>query len=86
LAANDQHAAADELGDMLLALGNAPRFIAHDAEETLSRACEKFIRRFKAVERMAAERRLDLTRMNANELELLWQEAKRAIEQPKSDK
>jgi MazG family protein len=82
LAANDRQAAADELGDMLLALANAPRFIGHDAEETLSRACEKFIRRFKGVERIVAARRLDLTRLTADELESLWQEAKRAIDQP----
>jgi ATP diphosphatase len=77
LAADNCEAAAHELGDMLLALANAPRFIGHDAEETLSRACEKFIRRFKGVEQIAATRGLDLTRMTSNELESLWQEAKR---------
>jgi MazG family protein len=34
LARNDTEAAAEELGDMLLALANAPRFIGHNAEET----------------------------------------------------
>jgi len=77
LAANNRDAAAHELGDMLLALANAPRFIGHDAEETLTRACEKFIRRFKGVERIASTRGLDLTKMSASEMESLWQEAKR---------
>jgi ATP diphosphatase len=77
LAAGDCDAAADELGDMLLALANAPRFIGHDAEETLRCACEKFIRRFEGVERIASARGLDLTKMTATELEALWQEAKR---------
>jgi MazG family protein len=85
LAADDHQAAADELGDMLLALANAPRFIGHDAEETLSRACEKFIYRFKGVERIAAKRGLNLGQMTANELESLWQEAKRDIEQAETD-
>lgn len=76
LAANDLKSAAHELGDMLLALANAPRFIGHDAEETLARACEKFIGRFKGVERIASARGLDLTRLKPNELEALWQEAK----------
>ncbi|MBV8774178.1 MAG: nucleoside triphosphate pyrophosphohydrolase [Deltaproteobacteria bacterium] len=76
LAANDRNSAAQEVGDMLLALANAPRFIGHDAEETLARACEKFIRRFKGVERIASARGLDLTRLTPNELEALWQEAK----------
>jgi ATP diphosphatase len=82
LAADDRDAAAHELGDMLLALANAPRFIGHDAEETLRRACEKFIRRFKGVEQIAAARGLDLTKMTANELESLWQEAKRLDQGP----
>jgi tetrapyrrole methylase family protein/MazG family protein len=77
LAADDTEAAAHELGDMLLALANAPRFIGHDAEETLRRACEKFIRRFKGVEQIASARGLELTKMTATELETLWQEAKR---------
>jgi tetrapyrrole methylase family protein/MazG family protein len=61
----------------MLALANAPRFIGHDAEETLRRACEKFIRRFESVERIASARGLDLTKMTTTELESLWQEAKR---------
>jgi MazG family protein len=77
LAADDRDAAAHELGDMMLALANAPRFIGHDAEETLRRACEKFIRRFESVERIASARGLDLTKMTTTELESLWQEAKR---------
>jgi nucleoside triphosphate diphosphatase len=76
LAANDTEAAAQELGDMLLALANAPRFIGRDAEETLRRACEKFIGRFEAVERICLARGLDLAKMTAAQLELLWQEAK----------
>jgi MazG family protein len=66
-----------ELGDMLLALANAPRFIGHDAEETLRRACEKFIGRFENVERLASARGMELARMTETELDSLWQEAKR---------
>src|SRR5262249_20971918 len=77
LAADDNMAAARELGDMLLALANAPRFIGHDAEGTLRRACEKFIVRFETVERIAATRGLQLAEMTAAEIESLWQEAKR---------
>lgn len=73
---NDTDAAAEELGDMLLAIANAPRFIEHDAEATLRRACDKFSGRFRIVERIAAERGLDLQKLKADELEPLWQEAK----------
>jgi MazG family protein len=73
---DDPDAAAEELGDMLLALANAPRFIEHDAEATLRRACDKFSGRFQTVERIAAERALDLRRLSPGQLEALWQEAK----------
>jgi tetrapyrrole methylase family protein/MazG family protein len=76
LARNDTDAAAGELGDMLLALANAPRFIDRNAEETLRRACDKFALRFAAVERIAARRGLDLKRMRPDEIDALWNEAK----------
>jgi MazG family protein len=77
LDANDTDAAASELGDMLLALANAPRFIDHNAEETLRRACDKFTHRFKLVERLAAGRGLDLRQLRPPEIDALWNEAKR---------
>jgi nucleoside triphosphate diphosphatase len=85
LAAGDRSSAAGELGDMLLALANAPRFIGYDAEETLDCACEKFIRRFKRVEQIASARGLDLARVTARESESLWQEAKRLDQVPEQD-
>lgn len=77
LANNDTDAAASELGDMLLALANAPRFIDHSAEETLRRACDKFTQRFSTVERIAASRGLELKRLRPEEIDTLWDEAKR---------
>src|SRR5580698_6592824 len=76
LACNDTEAAGGELGDMLLALANAPRFIGHSAEETLRRSCNKFVARFTIVERLADERHLDLRTMRPDAIEALWQEAK----------
>ena len=76
LARNDPDGAAAELGDMLLALANAPRFIGHSAEEVLRHACDKFTNRFRHVERIAASRGLDLTRLAPERLEELWQAAK----------
>ncbi len=77
LSRQDSKHAADEMGDALLALANAPRFIGHDAEATLRRACDKFIDRFKAVEEIAAGRGLTLSKLDVPALEALWQEAKR---------
>ncbi len=78
LARNDSTAAAEELGDMLLALANAPRFIDHNAEETLRRACDKFSDRFRKVEVVVAERGLKLSDLSQEQLDELWQAAKKA--------
>lgn len=85
LSRGDRAAAAEELGDAMLALGNAPRFIGYDAEGTLRRACDKFIQRFKMVERIAAERKLALASLASDELERLWQEAKRRRDREQPD-
>jgi tetrapyrrole methylase family protein / MazG family protein len=68
---------AEELGDCLLALANAPRFINWSAEQTLRRACEKFIYRFKKVENRAAASQRDLAAMSAQEIDAMWEVAKR---------
>ena len=66
-------------GNPELALANAPRFIGHSAEETLRHACDKFALRFAAVERIAASRGLDLKQMRPEEIDALWNEAKRDL-------
>jgi MazG family protein len=83
LARGDRDHAAEEIGDAMLALANAPRFVGHDAETTLRRACDKFIARFKAVEHVAAARKLDLTKLDPQQVENLWQEAKRSLDRDK---
>jgi nucleoside triphosphate diphosphatase len=75
----DRDHAAEEMGDAMLALANAPRFVGHDAETTLRRACDKFIERFRQVERVAAARKLELTKLDPQQIEALWQEAKRLL-------
>lgn len=79
IARGDRDHAAEEMGDAMLALANAPRFVGHDAETTLRRACDKFIERFRKVERVAAARKLELARLDAQQIENLWQEAKRTL-------
>ena len=79
LDANDNAAAAEEVGDMMLAIANLPRFLGRDAEQTLRQGCDKFVRRFGAVERIAVTRGIDLKTLSPSELEALWQEAKRSI-------
>ena len=76
LDAGDQGAAADEVGDLMLAIANLPRFLGRDAEQTLRQSCDKFVTRFGEVERLAGRRGLKLAQLSPPELERLWQEAK----------
>ena len=78
LARDDLDAAADELGDLMLAMANAPRFIGRNAEETLRRAADKFVARFAALERLAETRGLNLKDMHSSQIDSMWQEIKRA--------
>jgi tetrapyrrole methylase family protein/MazG family protein len=81
---NDTAHAAEELGDLMLAIANAPRFIGKDAEQTLRAACDKFVARFDEVARIAASRGLDLKAMTPSEIDALWSEAKAAYAQAAS--
>ena len=65
---------AEELGDLLFAAVKAGRFLGLDSEEVLTRACDKFIRRFQAVEEGAGGR--SLKELPLEELEALWAKAK----------
>ena len=67
----------DELGDMLFVLVNLARFVKVDPEQALRKANAKFRRRFGYIERKLAERGRKLEDSNIQEMEALWQEAKR---------
>ena len=63
----------DEVGDLLFAAANLARKLDIDPEAALRRATAKFERRFRQVERLAAERRVE---PDIDALEALWQEVK----------
>lgn len=66
----------EELGDVLFSVVNVSRFLHADAEEALTAATDKFIARYKIVEKNAAERGLDMKTAGIEELDKLWEEAK----------
>jgi MazG family protein len=70
----DPTALEDELGDILFAVANLARKLEIDPEAALRQATAKFERRFRRVERLAAER---ATGADLDALETLWQEVKR---------
>jgi tetrapyrrole methylase family protein / MazG family protein len=67
---------AGELGDVLFAVVNVARHLGVDAELALRAAATKFRRRFEAVERLAAERGIDLGRADLATLDAMWDEVK----------
>src|SRR5438477_1740348 len=67
----------DEIGDLLFAVVNLSRKLTIDPRAALERANEKFTRRFEAVERLAAERGVEVGRASLEERDKLWEEVKR---------
>jgi tetrapyrrole methylase family protein/MazG family protein len=67
----------DELGDLLFVLVNLARFLKVDPEQALRRTNAKFRQRFGFIERKLAERGRKPEQSNIEEMEALWQEAKR---------
>ena len=55
-AARDEAARAEELGDVLWMVAELATWLELDAEDALRRSTDKFVARFRAMERLAAER------------------------------
>jgi ATP diphosphatase len=67
----------DEIGDLLFAVVNLARKAHVDPGLALDRANLKFSRRFAEVERLAAEKGLEVDRAGLEKLDELWEEAKK---------
>jgi len=74
---NDREELEGELGDMLFVLVNLARFVKVDPEQALRRTNAKFRRRFGYMERKLAERGKTTRESSIEEMEALWQEAKK---------
>ncbi|HMK57376.1 MAG TPA: nucleoside triphosphate pyrophosphohydrolase [Dissulfurispiraceae bacterium] len=67
----------DELGDIFFVLVNISRFVGVNAEEALRKTISKFISRFRYIEMKAADGGRRLTDMTLEEMDSLWDEAKK---------
>lgn len=67
-----------ELGDVLFAAVKVGRFCGVDPEEAITLTCEKFIRRFRAMERSALAQGREPDTLTLDEMTVLWNEAKRS--------
>ena len=68
----------EELGDVLFAAVKVGRFVGVDPEVAIHGTCEKFIRRYRAVEEGAAAMGKSVDQLPPETLETLWVEAKRS--------
>jgi tetrapyrrole methylase family protein/MazG family protein len=79
--ASNEAELSDELGDLLFALVNLARWKKVDAESALRGTNQKFKRRFSYVERGAKSQGRNLTDLSLDEMEALWQQAKKVERQ-----
>lgn len=67
---------AEELGDVLFSCVNVIRKCGLDAEEVLTAANEKFVKRFAAVEEAVRQNGTDMKSLSIDELDSYWKKAK----------
>lgn len=67
----------EEVGDLLFAVVNLARKLAVEPETALAQANNKFIARFRAMEKLAQERGDDFSKLSLEEQDTLWNAIKR---------
>jgi len=69
---------SEEFGDLLFSLVNVSRFLSIDAEDSLRQTVEKFMKRFKNVEKMITDKgEKNLESYSIDEFDEFWEEAKK---------
>ena len=76
-ASKDPDLIEDEIGDLLFAVTNLARKLDVDPELALRRTNSKFTKRFRHIEHSAKEQSREISEMSLDEMETLWQDAKR---------
>ena len=77
LKSKNQEAIESEFGDLLFSLINYARFLNVNPENALERTNKKFIKRFQYLEQQAKNQKQKLSEMSLNEMDVLWEEAKK---------
>ena len=75
---DDKERSTEELGDFLFAVINAARLYKLNPDNALEMTNRKFIERFNYIEEHSIRVGKPLTEMTLDEMEVLWQEAKKA--------
>lgn len=69
---------AAELGDLIFAVVNLARWYKVDSESALRETNQRFRRRFSAIEKTARQQGRAIADLSLDEMEAIWQEAKKA--------
>lgn len=77
LKSKSQKEIEDELGDVFFVLVNVSRFVGVNPEDALRKTISKFISRFRYIEMKAADAGKSLSDMTMEEMDVLWDEAKK---------
>lgn len=80
IASGDSDNIFEEIGDLLFTIVNISRFTSVDPESALHSSCDKFIRRFKYVEDIAATMGRELNDMTLDEMDAIYQQCRRETE------
>jgi tetrapyrrole methylase family protein / MazG family protein len=83
LSNRDQPKIEEELGDLLFAAINLSRFLKVDPEIALKKANAKFVRRFRAMEKLARESGREFKHLPRAEMETYWEAAKKLEGKPR---
>jgi len=75
----DERAVEAELGDLLFTAANFARHAGANAEDALTKAGDRFTRRFRYIEEQLAARGEDIRSTPLRDQEVLWQEAKTRV-------
>jgi ATP diphosphatase len=73
---NDREKMQDELGDVLFSVASLARRLKLDPEACLRQACDKFTRRFEAVEARLAQDGLSMQDQSVEKLDAVWNAVK----------
>ncbi len=72
----NQNRAEEEFGDLLFSLVNYARFMGINPDDALSNANQKFRKRFVKMESKISDRQIDVSQLDLEKWEKLWQEVK----------
>ena len=71
----------EEMGDLFFSLVNLCRFLDIEAEESLTQCVNRFAQRFTYIERQLQERGKTFAETSLEELDVIWEEAKKRLSQ-----